>query len=119
MEEELKKEKKRLSEIQCDVKRGKIRKKNKVQFSDTLFEYPAFISIYDCNNSFEYALLDESKNTIIYIYLQLCDGNTLLPSEYVPIEYQGKDMGSKNDWSNTNIYYATDENGDHTYYKDE
>lgn len=114
------KEKERLAGIQCQVQlspsEGSIT--NKISYSETLFSYPAYIATYASNLSYEYALLDEEEQKIIYVYLQLKDGNGVLPEEYLPLEYQGKDMYEKNSWDNINIYFGKDKNGDYAYFMD-
>lgn len=114
------KEQERISNIKCEVKlspeEGEIT--NNVLYSEELFMYPAYIAIYASNLSYEYALLNEKEQKIIYIYSQLKDANNILPTEYLPLECQGMDMYEKNSWNNTNIYFGKDKNGDYSYFMD-
>lgn len=89
---------------------------NSVMYSEELFAYPAYVAVYASNLSYEYALLDEENNTIIYVYLQMKDGYEILPAEHLPLENLGKNMYEKNSWDNPNIYYAKDKYGDYMSY---
>lgn len=93
--------------------------KNTINYTEKLFDYPAYITIYNTNMSFEYALTDDENRCIIYIFLKLYEGAKFLPEEYLPLEFQGKSMMNYDtSWQNQNIYYSTDTNGDHVYYLD-
>ena len=91
---------------------------NSVEYSKKLFAYPAYIAIYASNLSYEYALLDEENNRIIYVYLQMKDANGVIPDEHLPLEFLGKDMYENNNWDNPNIYFSKDQHNDYLYYKD-
>lgn len=41
-----------------------------VTYHGDLFEYPAYVYIFDIDNNCEYALIDDKTNTIYYIYAQ-------------------------------------------------
>lgn len=64
-------------------------KKNKIIYSKNLFKYPSYVSIYNRNHKFEYALIDESNLSIYYIYLSSVSKNNivfdedLLPKKYI------------------------------------
>ncbi len=113
-------EKERLANIRCVVEMPNNAVENTVEYTEKLFNYPAYITIYNTNMSFEYALADDENKCIIYIYLKLYEGAELLPEEYLPLEFQGESMMNYDTgWQNQNIYYATEMNGDHVYYLDE
>ena len=111
-------EKERLSKIECRIKSGNDEEIvcNKIQYTEDLFAYPAYVAIYGSNLSYEYALLDEEEQRIIYVFAKLKDLNGILPDEYLPVEMVGQDMYEKNRWENINIYYAKNENGDYVFY---
>lgn len=112
-------EKERLSNIQCTVKLPEKAVENSIEYSETLFDYPAYVAVYNTNMSFEYALTDDENNCIRYVYLKLCEGADYLAEKYLPLEFNGKSMLKYDtSWKNQNIYYATDNNGDHVYYLD-
>ncbi|MEE1281817.1 MAG: hypothetical protein UHK60_06145 [Acutalibacteraceae bacterium] len=109
----------RLENISCSVDTSEKTVVNKIQYSDSLFDYPSYVAVYNTNLSFEYALADEENNSVIYIYLKQCEGADFLPEEYLPIEFRGNSMMDYDlKWENQNIYYAPDSNGDHVYYQD-
>lgn len=112
-------ERERLSNIQCTVKLPDKTVNNSIEYSETLFAYPAYVAVYNTNMSFEYALADDENNCMIYVYLKLFEGADFLPEMYLPLEFKGKSMlNYDTSWQNQNIYYATDANGDHVYYLD-
>ncbi|MBQ4529800.1 MAG: zf-HC2 domain-containing protein [Lachnospiraceae bacterium] len=119
-EEDYMKEKERLANTKCQVKlspaEGSVT--NSVLYSEELFAYPAYIAVYSSNLSYEYALIDEQEERIIYVYMQMKDGNEVLPKEFLPLEYQGKDMYEENSWDNVNIYFGKDKYGDYSYFMD-
>ena len=120
-EQKFEEEVKRIADTRCQVQlslQGEM-VTNSVMYSEELFNYPAYVAIYNSNLSYEYALLDTTSHKIIYVYLQLKDGNEIIPEEYLPIEAVGNDMYLNNSWNNQNLYYSKDKNGDYCYYKDE
>lgn len=120
-EQKFEEEVKRIADTRCQVQvslQGET-VTNSVMYSENLFKYPAYVAIYNSNLSYEYALLDTANNKIIYVYLQLKDGNEIIPEEYLPIEAVGTDMYVNNSWENQNLYYSKDKNGDYCYYKHE
>ena len=42
---------------------------NYVSYDDTMYNYPAIIAVDGYDNAYEYALLDEENDTIIYVAL--------------------------------------------------
>jgi len=117
-DEEYQKELQRLAEIKCDIYLHADEKNvcNEIQFSEDLFAYPAYIAIYGSNLSYEYALLNQQENEVIYIYFSHITGNEILPKEYLPIETWEGNTQDINSWSNTNIYYAPNSKGSYEYF---
>lgn len=112
-------EKERLANIRCTVELPENTVENAIEYSETLFDYPAYVAVYNTNMSFEYALADDEHNCIRYVYLKLYEGADYIAEEYLPLEFKGKSMlNYDTTWQNQNIYYATDSNGDHVYYLD-
>lgn len=110
---------KRIADISCSINTSAGTILNKIQYAEDLFEYPAYVTIYNTNMSFEYALIDEENNSVIYVYLKLCEGADYLPDKYLPTEFNGKSMLQYDtSWTNQNIYYAPDGEGTHIYYLD-
>lgn len=118
--EEFQKEVQRISEVECEIPMGEKEKSivNKVEYTEKDFAYPAYVAVYNANLSYEYALLKEAEGKIIYVYMQGKDGNKVLPTEYLPVKYQGKDIYKDNNWNNINIYFGQDKSGDYTFYRE-
>ena len=109
----------RLSNIGCSIETSEGTVNNKVEYSEISFDYPAYITIYNTNMAFEYALVDDANKSVVYIYLKLCEGADFLPDKYLPIEFKGKSMMEYGtDWKNQNIYYAPDGEGVYVHYLD-
>lgn len=112
-------EKERLANIQCTIKLPNEAVSNAIEYTETQFNFPAYVAVYNTNMSFEYALADDENNCMIYVYLKLFEGVDFLPELYLPLEFIGKSvLKYDSSWKNQNIYYATDSNGDHVYYLD-
>lgn len=112
-------EKERLTNIQCTIELPDETVTNAIEYTETLFNFPAYVAVYNTDMSFEYALADDENNCIIYVFLKLFEGADYLAEEYLPLEFKGKSMlNYDTTWQNLNIYYATDNNGDHVYYLD-
>lgn len=110
----------RLTSITCSVKTSKNVVKNDIEYTEELFDYPAYVAVYNTNMSFEYALADMDNNTIIYVYMKLCEGKDFLPKEYLPKEFRESSMMEYDTtWKNQNIYYAPDGDGIYVYYLDD
>lgn len=118
--ESYKNEVKRLGKISCDFKHNSGKRiVNKVKYSEKLFEYPAYITVYNSNGVFEYALVDDETRTIVCVFLQLTDGNDYLADEYLPIEFKDKVMTNYDyNWKNQNIYYAETLNDCYSFYNE-
>lgn len=117
--EEFQNEVQRILEVECEIPMGAKEKSivNKVEYTKKDFAYPAYVAVYNANLSYEYALLKEAECKIIYVYMQGKDGNKVLPTEYLPVKYQGKDIYKDNSWNNINIYFGQDKSGDYTFYR--
>ena len=66
--EEFRKEKERLSKIQAIYEKYQLC--HSIVEDMENFQYPAYVMVYQDNYTYEYALIDEKKARIIYIYLQ-------------------------------------------------
>ncbi len=64
---------------------------NEIQYSENLFQYPAFIAIYDWSSCFEYALILEEQNKIVYVFLQGSSQKT--DAEYMPLSLKNENKG--------------------------
>ncbi|MFZ5988410.1 MAG: hypothetical protein ACOYWZ_14970 [Bacillota bacterium] len=119
-DEEYRAEVDRLKKIKCEIKIGNGKVVNSVEYSDTKFNYPAYVTAYGSSNVYEYALCNEDTKTIVYVYLQTVSNNKVAFSkEYLPIEYQnGKDLIDNDNIHNTNIYHYHLGNGIFKSFKD-
>jgi hypothetical protein len=81
--EDFQKEKQRLSNLSITYKD----KTNKVLYDTTGFNYPAYVTVFNDNETYEYALLDTAKNRIIYVFSQFQDlDESQLDKNYLPSE---------------------------------
>lgn len=119
-EEEYQAEIDRLKNIKCEMHTRKGTVVNHVDYSDTKFNCPAYITAYGGNHIYEYALLNEETNTIIYVYLQtISNDKVAFSKEYLPKEYQdGKQLLNEENIDRTNIYYSYLGNGVYMNFKD-
>lgn len=54
-----------------------------------LFNYPTFVAVYDGRTDYEYAIIDEENNRMIYVYCQRFPQEKLLiDSFYLPKNYE-------------------------------
>lgn len=117
-EEEFRTERGRIAGLECEITLSENEQlvTKAVVCSEELFSYPAYVAIYGSNLSYEYALVDEENRRIVYVYAKLKDLNGIVPDEYLPIAFIGKDMYENNSWDNINIYYAENRAGDYVFY---
>ena len=67
--EDYKAEVERMSDISCTITLKDQSYTNYVSYDDTMYNYPAIIAVDGYDNAYEYALLDEENDTIIYVAL--------------------------------------------------
>ncbi len=101
--EEFEKEVERLSKVTNQYEG----KKQKIEYKTKGFNYPAYVSIYNFDSEYEYALVDEKNLTISYIYLQYIDDKEIMfDKTEMPNDYrEGKDS------FNIYAYQLEDESG--------
>lgn len=106
-DEEYQAEVDRLKNIQCEIHTRNGTVVNRIEYSDTKFDYPAYITAYGGNRMYEYALLNDEKNTIIYVYLQtISNKRVAFDKAYLPKEYQnGKQLLNEENMDSKNIYF--------------
>ncbi len=68
-DEEFSNELKRISEVTCTVNDGEKDHTQSVIYDEEMYNYPAYIAIDGYTNNYEYALIDEDDNRIIYVLL--------------------------------------------------
>lgn len=62
---------------------------NKIRYSEESFSYPAYITMYDWSSCYEYALLIEDENKIVYVFLQ--GDSQKVDEKYMPIISENAD----------------------------
>ncbi len=70
----------RLSEVTCTIDHNEIFSVKEVIYDEDMYNYPAYIAIDGYTHNYEYALIDEDNNRIIYVLLGYPDADGL--SEY-------------------------------------
>lgn len=81
--EDFQKEKQRLSTLSVTYKD----KTNKVLYATTGFDYPAYVTVFNNNETYEYALLDAANNRIICVFSQFQNlEKGQLDENYLPSE---------------------------------
>jgi len=72
--------------------------------TDTGFQYPAVVTIFGDQNSFEYALIDDETKTIAYIFVQSMGmEKSVIPPEYRPQGFQPP-QDELTTWGSYNMY---------------
>ena len=81
-------------------------------FAKTGFKYPAYITIWDGNGTYEYALVDEENTKIAYVLNQLFDWkDTDIAEEYLPKDYSVPSTSKDTGKDGYSMYYVYDEFG--------
>ena len=62
---------------------------NEIKYKEDLFRYPAYVAIYDLSSCYEYALILEEEQKIIYVFCQ----STKVDKEYMPINKKEENDG--------------------------
>lgn len=100
---------KRISDISYDLKDvnwGKEEHKvQSIKYDDSMYKYPAYIASDGYCGGYEYALLDEDKNRIIYIHLSYPDLDELKDfSDYLKVDKESYNQLKKTSKENFTIY---------------
>ena len=88
--EEYQKEAERISLIDKNTSIEGFKITSDIRFNENDFIYPAYVSVFSLNSAFEYVLLNEAENNIIYIYIQFTNEKDIkfdkifLPAGYKP-----------------------------------
>lgn len=81
---------------------------NRIVYDTKNFIYPAYVTIFNNNNCYEYALLNKGECKIICVFTQFIGYNDIkFNKKYLPIDFKNQ----KNS-RGFNIYYSYSENGD-------
>lgn len=80
---------------------------NKIVYDLEHFKYPTYVTIFDNNHCYEYALINEKENKIICIFTQFINPDGIkFDKKYLP-----KDFGKEKNNKGFNIYYSGNELG--------
>ncbi len=86
-------------------------KDQKPIITDTGFKYPAVVTIFNDQNSFEYALIDDETGTIAYVFAQSMGiKESVVPSQYRPQGFKPP-QNALTEWGSYNIYRFKIEEG--------
>ena len=81
---------------------------NKIEYDTKNFIYPAYVTIFNNNHCYEYALLNEEESKIICVFTQFIKSDDVkFDEKYLPIDFENRK--SKESF---NIYYTYSKNGD-------
>ncbi|MBQ6389539.1 MAG: hypothetical protein IJH90_07910 [Mogibacterium sp.] len=84
---------------------------NKILYDEDSYSYPAYITIDGFGNTYEYALIDQFNNRIVYVYLAYPDEKTL--QDYS--NYVKKDLSAyeeENTWDAFSMYNHSFDGGE-------
>lgn len=75
---------------------------NKIVYDTEHFTYPAYVTIFNNNYCYEYALINENENKIVCIFTQFIKPNGIkFDKKFLP-----KDFGNEKNNKGFNIYYS-------------
>lgn len=75
---------------------------NKIVYDTEHFRYPAYVTIYNNNYCYEYALLNKEENKIICVFTQFIKTNDItFDKKYLPVGF-----GDDNSGEGFNVYYS-------------
>lgn len=101
---------KRISNLEKNIVLDNSSYTNKVKYSETYYNYPAYITIDGFGNKYEYCLINEGEFELIYIYLSYPDILSSAYSNYLKVEKQ--DYFKQNTLDNYSMYNHTFDNGE-------
>lgn len=105
-DEDFKAEEERLSEISCDINFKDSSHTNYIMYDDVSYNYPAYVANDGYDHAYEYALLDEENNTIIYVSLSYPQNTDLSGYEdYLKKDPDAYDQHNVSTLENFTIYY--------------
>ncbi len=106
-DEDFEKEKKRISEVTCTVNDGIDDHTQAVLYDEDMYNYPAYIAIDGYCHNYEYALIDEADNRVIYVLLGYPDPDVLSEySDFLKADLSAYDLGNSTTLERFCIYSA-------------
>ena len=105
-DEDFKAEEERLSEISCEINFKDSSHTNYIMYDDVSYNYPAYVANDGYDHAYEYALLDEENDTIIYVSLSYPQNTDLSGFEdYLKKDPDAYDQHNVSTLENFTIYY--------------
>lgn len=101
----------RLQKLSKTIEYNEEEHTNNVIYDEDSYSYPAYITIDGFGNTYEYALIDQSNNRIVYVYLAYPDKKTL--QDYS--DYIKKDLSvyeEENTWDSYSMYNHSFDGGE-------
>ncbi|MBB6713919.1 zf-HC2 domain-containing protein [Clostridium gasigenes] len=93
-EDEFKEEVKRLSEIKVKYEGDE----NSIVYNNNDFKYPAYVAIKDKDCTYEYALVDDENNRVMYVYTRfMYESDIKFDKEYLPKNFMNNASGLNGD----------------------
>ena len=103
----------RLSEVTCTLDHNDIHSVKSVIYDEDMYNYPAYIAIDGYCHTYEYALIDEAENRVIYVLLGYPDPDELSEySDYLKSDPKEYDLGNSSTLERFCIYSVKDPNVD-------
>jgi len=99
----------RLSGVTCTLDHNDIHSVKSVIYDEDMYNYPAYIAIDGYSHAYEYALIDEADNRVIYVLLGYPDPDVLSEySDYLKSDPAEYDLGNSNTLERFCIYSVKD-----------
>ncbi len=95
----------RISAVTCTIDAQDIHSTKAVEYDEDMYNYPAYIAIDGYTHNYEYALIDDDNNRIIYVLLGYPDPNELKEySDYLKSDLSEYDLGNSSTLDRFCIY---------------
>ena len=105
-DDDFKAEKERISNISCEINFRDESHTNYILYDDVSYNYPAYVANDGYDHAYEYALLDEENDTIIYVSLSYPQNTDLKGYEdFLKKDPDAYDQGNSSTLENFTIYY--------------
>ncbi len=73
-------------------------------YTENQFNFPAIVGVFNHSNCYEYALLDNKKNQIVYVCNTFIDNMDFIKEDYRPVHLKELNKDNTTDYS---IYYCS------------
>ena len=108
-DEDYEAERERLSEVTCTIDHKDIHSVKSVIYDEEMYNYPAYIAIDGYTHNYEYALMDDANNTVVYVLLGYPDPDVLSEyRDYLKKDLSAYDLGNTSTLERFCIYSVKD-----------